>query len=54
MKETEMFTEKKGKEWGEQNQPKESTVLMEKERKKKKTPNYSITMKKASRFHSIK
>lgn len=35
MKETDMFTEKEGRKWGEQNQPKESTVLM----KKKKKPN---------------
>lgn len=39
MKETKMFTEKKGK---EQNQPKESTVLMEKEKKKKK--RHQITL----------
>lgn len=46
-----MFTEKDDRVWGEQNHPEESTVLVE---KKKKTENYSTTMKKPARFHSIK
>lgn len=35
MNKTEMFAEKEGREWGEQNQPQESAVLMERKKKKR-------------------
>lgn len=52
MNKTEMFAEKEGREWGEQNQPQESAVLME--RKKKKDTKLLYYNEKATRFHSIK